>query len=186
MKQPFYPFLAILFLLASCASKDRDTQNSTTSISAFTDVDQSVKAQVNTLLDDYFSLNRMLIEDSLAGAKTAASTFSETAKKFNIEKLTPGQLDFYLVHSSDLKSGLETLAKSGDIEAARSELATISQAMYAMVKAFHPNDTPLYYQYCPMARDNKGANWLSATKEVVNPYMGQMMLACGRTQETIQ
>jgi len=112
--------------------------------------------------------------------------FGETARNFNIEKLSPEQLDFYLVHSSDLKTSLQNLSNSTDIEEARLELATVSNSMYSMVKAFHPNDSPLYYQYCPMARNNQGANWISATEEVVNPYMGQAMLACGRTQETIE
>jgi Cu(I)/Ag(I) efflux system membrane fusion protein len=171
--------------LASCSTKSDESQ-AAISISAFSDVDPSVKFQVAGFLTDYFAVNEMLIEDSLGGAKLAAAAFSQTAKNFNIEKLNPEQLDFYLVHSSDLKTSLESLEKSNDIESARVDLATISEAMYAMVKAFHPNDAPLYYQYCPMARDNKGANWLSNTKELVNPYMGQMMLACGRTQETIK
>jgi membrane fusion protein, copper/silver efflux system len=177
--------LAVVLLLASCASKNQDSQDTAASIPSFTSVDQSIKSQVAGFLADYFALNKMLIEDSLAGAKDAASRFGMTASSFNIEKLSPEQLDFYLVHSANLKSSLESLSKTNDIESARVELATISEAMYAMVKAFHPNDTPLYYQYCPMARDNKGANWLSLTKELVNPYMGQMMLACGRTQEKI-
>ncbi|MEI9920883.1 MAG: DUF3347 domain-containing protein [Bacteroidota bacterium] len=175
--------LFIIALLAGCSSKEREAKNP---VSAFDSVDPSTRSQIAGLLNDYFTLNQSLILDSLAGAKLAASKFSETAKNFNVEKLTPEQLDFYLVHSSDLKTSLAQLDKSNNIEEARVELAVISEAMYAMVKAFHPNDTPLYYQYCPMARDNKGANWLSATNEVVNPYMGQMMPSCGRTQETIE
>lgn len=188
MKRFFHIFAASLLAIVvlSCSTKNDTTQNTIPLIPVFPDVDASTKAQVAGFLTDYFSLNEMLIEDSLAGAKLAAATFSKTASTFNIEKLTPEQLDFYLVQSSILKSSLESLSKTSDIESARVELATISQSMYSMVKAFHPNDTPLYYQYCPMARDNKGANWLSATKELVNPYMGQMMLACGRTQETIE
>lgn len=127
----------------------------------------------------------MLIEDSLAGAKAAAISFTQNTKAFDVSKLSGEQMDFYYIHSSNLVTSLKNLSESNDIEKARVELATVSEAMYALVKAFHPNESPLYYQYCPMARDNKGATWLSATKELMNPYMGQMMLACGRTQETI-
>lgn len=178
--------LLVLLLLISCTAKDKQVQDANVTIPDFTAVDQSIKTQVSGLLTNYFALNETLIKDNFADAKLAAASFSQVANNFNISKLSPEQLDFYLVHSSTLKSALEDLGKSADIEGARAELATISQSMYVMVKAFHPNDSPLYYQYCPMARDNKGANWLSATKELVNPYMGQMMLACGRTQETIE
>ncbi|HZY81164.1 MAG TPA: DUF3347 domain-containing protein [Cyclobacteriaceae bacterium] len=179
-------YVFVIFLCVSCSTKDQDAQNTSVSIPVFASIDQSVKTQITGFLTDYFALNKTLIEDNLDAAKVASASFATTANSFNIEKLSPEQLDFYLVQSSNLKDGLKNLGDSKDIEAARAELATISEAMYAMVKAFHPNDSPLYYQYCPMARDNKGANWLSATKEVVNPYMGQMMLACGRTQETIE
>ena len=30
-----------------------------------------------------------------------------------------------------------------------------------------------------MASDGKGANWLSETKEITNPYFGAKMLKCG-------
>jgi Cu(I)/Ag(I) efflux system membrane fusion protein len=152
---------------------------------ATTEIDPAAKQQLAGFLTNYFSLNQALINDNLAGAKQVAATFSETTKNFDVSKLTGEQLDLYHLHSSNLKLALGNLGASSNIEQARAELATISKAMYALVKAFHPNNTPLYYQYCPMARDNKGANWISATKELENPYMGQMMLACGRTQETI-
>jgi len=173
-------------VLISCSSHEQKSGSSAVSIPTFTTIDPSVKAQVAGLLTDYFTLNQTLIEDNLAGAKEAAISFTKTASGFDISRLSPEQLDFYLVHSSTLKSGLEEMSKSNDIEGVRVELANVSEAMYALVKGFHPHDSPLYYQYCPMARDNKGANWLSSTKELVNPYMGQMMLACGRTQETIE
>ena len=47
------------------------------------------------------------------------------------------------------------------------------------------NETPVYYQFCPMANDGKGANWLSKENAVKNPYYGSMMLSCGKTVETI-
>jgi Cu(I)/Ag(I) efflux system membrane fusion protein len=180
-------FIPLLIVLAvACSTRDQESQSQTNTITAFRSVDPSVKLQIATFLTDYLELSKMLIEDSLAGAKTAASAFNETTRKFNIEKLSPEQLDFYLIHSSYLKTSLEAFGKSDNIEKARVELATVSSAMYAMCKAVHPNNSPLYYQYCPMARDNKGANWISTTKELVNPYMGQMMLACGRTQEILE
>lgn len=172
--------LLLALLVLSCSPKKEATNAAQDA-----NVDPSVKQQIAGFLTDYFALNETLINDNLDAAKKAASSFSETARKFETEKLSSEQMDFYFVHSSNLKASLGNLMVSNDIEQARAELATISEEMYALVKTFHPNDTPLYVQYCPMARDNKGATWLSTTKELVNPYMGQMMLACGRTQETI-
>jgi Cu(I)/Ag(I) efflux system membrane fusion protein len=35
-----------------------------------------------------------------------------------------------------------------------------------------------------MAFNNKGAYWLSETKEITNPYFGASMLACGEVKQT--
>jgi Cu(I)/Ag(I) efflux system membrane fusion protein len=37
-----------------------------------------------------------------------------------------------------------------------------------------------------MADNNKGAYWLSKSKEVQNPYYGQGMLTCGEVKRTIK
>ena len=185
--QPFAVLATIVsFLCYSCSPQNRGEQGTTVPIQSFKNVDPVTKTQLATFLTGYFALNQALIDDSLDGAKAAAAGLSETTKAFELSKLTGEQMDFYLVQGSNLKSSLQEIGASNDIEKARASLAAVSEAMYALVKAFHPNESTLYYQYCPMARDNQGANWLSATEELVNPYMGQMMLNCGRTQEKLE
>ena len=52
----------------------------------------------------------------------------------------------------------------------------------------------LYFQNCPMAfNDTEPANWISKTKEIMNPYMGKKhpkyqsgMLNCGEIIDTIK
>jgi hypothetical protein len=43
----------------------------------------------------------------------------------------------------------------------------------------------LYQAYCPMYNNNKGAQWLSVTKEIKNPYYGSKMMDCGEVQREI-
>jgi hypothetical protein len=57
--------------------------------------------------------------------------------------------------------------------------------MYALMKV-SKQETPTYYQFCPMANDGKGANWLSKENAVKNPYYGNQMLTCGKVVETIK
>lgn len=47
------------------------------------------------------------------------------------------------------------------------------------------SDRPLYQAYCPMYNNNKGGAWLSALKEIYNPYFGDKMLRCGSVQQEI-
>ncbi len=191
-------FALILFLIA-CSGKKQEAaetheghdQQATAEASApmevkaFENVDPSVKTQINGFLSDYFTLNQALIEDNQDGAKAAAKKLSGTVNSFDMSKLEGEQMDFYHAQQANLDLGLKGIAESTDIEETRNELAMISGAMYALVKAYHPNETELYFQFCPMAKNGEGANWLSNTKEIVNPYMGQRMLKCGKTQETL-
>ncbi len=168
---------------AEQAAKAEETAN--TDVKIFDGVDPAVKSQISGFLTDYFSLNQTLIEDNQDGAKAAAKKLSETVKKFDMSKLAGEQMSFYHTQEAKINGALVGIEKSADIEETRLELAPLSEAMYSLVKAYHASDAELYYQFCPMARNNEGANWLSQTKEIVNPYMGQRMLKCGRTQETL-
>lgn len=151
----------------------------------FENVDASVKNQINQFLTDYDALNKALIEDNADEARKAAGTFSATVSKFDMSKLVGDQMDYYHMQSAKLNAGLKGITESSDIEEIRMELSPVSESMYAMVKAYQANNNELYYQFCPMARHGEGANWLSQTKEIVNPYMGQRMLKCGKTEEVI-
>ncbi|MGB5928712.1 MAG: DUF3347 domain-containing protein, partial [Cyclobacteriaceae bacterium] len=72
-----------------------------------------------------------------------------------------------------------------NIDMQRKSFEGLSATMYALAKTFGTEDK-LYYQYCPMAFDNKGAYWISAEEEIMNPYFGDAMLKCGRVEETIE
>jgi len=192
----------LVVLIAACSGNKTETAESheghdqskaaepttaaATEIKSFENVDPTVKTQLNGFLTDYFAFNQALIEDNQDGAKAAAQKLSASVDKFDMSKLQGEQMEFYHAQAAKLESGLKGVEQSADIEEIRHELATVSEAMYALVKAYRPTESELYYQFCPMAKNNVGANWLSSTKEIVNPYMGQRMLKCGNTQETIQ
>ncbi|MBD2701446.1 DUF3347 domain-containing protein [Spirosoma sp. BT702] len=183
----------VISLLSACsqhrheADHASDSQNkaATVSLPLFTSAEPRVKDQIRDWLKVYFTVNQALINDRLAPAKSAVANLLSTTNKVVMSGLTEEQMDFYFIQSAKLKTDLLIISQSTDIEQARSGLAGVSEAMYALVKAFRVNTAPLYYQYCPMARNNQGATWLSETEELLNPYMGQLMLNCGRTQEKL-
>jgi hypothetical protein len=192
--------IALVLLVAACSGNKTENAESheghgmakeaapaatSGEIKQFDNVDAGVKSQLNGFLSDYFAFNQALIEDNQDGAKDAAKKLSSSVENFDMSKLQGEQMDFYHTQAEKLEKGLKGVEQSADIEEIRAELATVSEAMYALVKAYDPSESELYYQYCPMAKNNAGANWLSNSKEIVNPYMGQRMLKCGSTQETI-
>ena len=42
-----------------------------------------------------------------------------------------------------------------------------------------------YYQFCPKAKNAKGAYWLGETKDIGNPYFGESMRTCDEIKETM-
>ncbi|MFO7898316.1 MAG: hypothetical protein R6V58_04560, partial [Planctomycetota bacterium] len=44
---------------------------------------------------------------------------------------------------------------------------------------------PVYKLHCPMAFNNRGADWLQPKKAVRNPYYGSKMLTCGEVVEVL-
>jgi Cu(I)/Ag(I) efflux system membrane fusion protein len=85
-----------------------------------------------------------------------------------------------------MKKNISDIASSKDIAAQRKAFAPFSDAFYHSIKAFGLEKTVAYYQFCPMANDNKGAYWVSDIKEIKNPYFGEAMISCGDTRDTMK
>src|SRR5258706_7096218 len=197
---PVNPAMVLVLLLFACSSKKEGKKEEAgkmemadtnpaelapSPVKVFGNVDPSVRTQLNGFLQDYFAINQALIEDNKDGAKAAAKKFSEAVTQFDMSKLMGEQMDFYHVQLAKLTQSLKAIDESSDIEETRMEFATLSEVVYALAKAYHPQGSELYFQFCPMVKNGEGANWLSSTKEIINPFMGQRMQHCGRTQETI-
>ncbi len=79
----------------------------------------------------------------------------------------------------------QKIAQSTDINEQRTTFQDLSAAMEGML-AGQLSSGEVYKQYCPMAFEGKGAYWLSASKEIRNPYYGDKMLKCGSVRDTIK
>ena len=86
---------------------------------------------------------------------------------------------------ANLKEDAEHISDTKDAGNQRDHFATLSKSIYELIKV-SKQDTPTYFQHCPMANDGKGADWLSKENTIKNPYFGSMMLSCGKTVETIK
>jgi len=85
----------------------------------------------------------------------------------------------------NLKEDAEYISNAKDITQQRDHFMRLSTNMYVLIKISKPS-VAVYYQFCPMANEGKGANWLSKESGVKNPYYGSQMLTCGKTVETIK
>ncbi|QCW98917.1 efflux RND transporter periplasmic adaptor subunit [Aggregatimonas sangjinii] len=78
------------------------------------------------------------------------------------------------------------IAATDDLKKQREAFKPLSEAVIAIASSFNDLDQPIYVQHCPMADNNKGADWLSFQDKVQNPYYGDAMLTCGSVTKTLQ
>lgn len=88
-------------------------------------------------------------------------------------------------HIKQLASQLREMESKSALEGQRETFVLLSQNMIKIGQQMQGLDAKLYVQHCPMANNDKGANWLSLEEEIRNPYYGDAMLTCGSVVGTI-
>jgi len=152
----------------------------------FSNVDPKVAAGLKTLIDHYLHVKNALVNNSGNEAASGGNAMAEAIDKLDKSLLTAEQKKVYDDIEDDLKEHAEHIGKnSGDIKHQREHFVMMSEDVYDLAKAFGGGQT-LYHDHCPMANDNKGAMWLSETREVKNPYFGGKMNECVKVQEVIK
>ncbi len=141
--------------------------------------------QLKAIFDNYFSVKDALVKTD---GNTASTKSAELLSAINAVKMEKLEMDIHMVWMkvvAELKEDAEHISDTKDTSHQRDHFMTLSKNMYALIKV-SKTETPTYYQFCPMANDGKGANWLSKESTVKNPYYGSQMLSCGKTVETIK
>jgi predicted S18 family serine protease len=86
--------------------------------------------------------------------------------------------------SASANEAAKVIAKSADLKEQRIAFSALSEAMIVLVSS-NITSGAVYLAHCPMAMNNEGANWITKTEEIMNPYFGDMMLKCGSITQTI-
>ncbi len=141
--------------------------------------------QLKAVFDSYFSLKDALVKTDGNIASAKAMDLQTAIHAVKMEKLPMDVHTAWMKILNDLKEDAEHINGTKDISHQRNHFMSLSKNMYELIKVAKPVET-VYYQFCPMANNGKGANWLSKESGVKNPYYGSQMLTCGRTVETIK
>jgi copper chaperone CopZ len=148
-------------------------------------VKQQVDTELKVVFDTYFLLKDALVKTD---GKAAATVAKDLLTALNGVKMNNLAMDVHIVWMKEmngLRAGAKNISETQDIKRQREIFIPLSKSMYELIKVAQ-YETPVYLQFCPMANDGKGANWLSKENAVKNPYYGSQMMTCGKTVETIQ
>ena len=89
-------------------------------------------------------------------------------------------------HLAIISEKLTSISKASSLEKQREDFIMLSENMILVGNQMKGLNEKVFVQHCPMADNNKGANWLSLDEEIRNPYYGDAMLTCGSVVHTIE
>ena len=186
--------LSIAALLSACTDNNTQQQSSEKVQSSDTikksaepvSADTGSTTSMDEVVSSYISLKNALTGDNGKEAAEAGNRLHEALAKTDEATLTTEQKKVYDDVKEDITEHAEHIGKNGgNISHQREHFDGLSQDMIDLVKVVKPTNT-LYIDHCPMYNNKKGANWLSETKEIKNPYYGKEMLTCGELKEEIK
>jgi hypothetical protein len=191
MKNTFFAIAIGTITLAAC-------YNSSNKLNEINKINnESTKANVATsqlkssspvgeILADYLQMKNAFANDNDKEAAADGNKMVKSFENFDEASLTADKKKIFNDIRDDAKENAEHIGmNAGNIKHQREHFDMLSKDMYDLVKAFGAGRT-LYQDYCPMYNDNKGATWLSETKEIKNPYLGKDMDTCGSVKEELK
>ncbi len=173
--KPHHPASLLLVLatasltgLAACKPEQATTETpaSTAETTAITDQGNAVfkDAASDQLFKSYSKLRTALVKSDAAAAKAAAAEIKSAAPAVT----TPAA----------------AIAATDDLKAQRASFQTL---VAGLIPVFQQQlaSGEIHIQHCPMAMAGKGADWISESTAILNPYYGDAMLKCGEVSKTI-
>ncbi len=124
-------------------------------------------ASTGSLVDQYLAIQTLLADDKVDDLPKLAAQVIAAAEPLQsqpgVDQITQGA----------------GRAAAKDIATARAGFQKMSMGLIAYLKGNPELQKGYEVAFCPMAFNNKGAYWVQAKGELINPYHGKMMLHCG-------
>jgi Cu(I)/Ag(I) efflux system membrane fusion protein len=149
-------------------------------------ISQKAKDALNPIFTEYLKLTDALTSDNLEEAKKVGSNLLKAVEDVNMSLFTGESHKVWMDLSVELKNELQHIKHFKTLGELRKSFNQISESIINMEIGFKPNNETLYVLHCPMANNNKGGDWISASKEVKNPYYGKAMLTCGEVSKELK
>jgi len=150
------------------------------------EVPDEYQKQLWGVVQKYLLLQGALASDDKDGAARAAGQTLEALSAVEMSLVSSKAHNVWMDNSVKIKTALDKIEGADGIKAMREGFEALSNELIAVVGQFGVyEDKTLYKFHCPMAFNNKGADWLQIDKDTRNPYFGASMLKCGQVIEVI-
>lgn len=151
--------------------------------------------QFDAVFEPYFAAAAALADDDPNAARKAIADMSAAVARVDMKLFSPAGHDAWMkikgssivvrYGGSGMDGALAQAGKAADIQRIRTAFAELSRHVIILARRWPPDSPKVYYRiHCPMAFDNRGADWLAPSQDVRNPYFGASMPNCGSVEET--
>jgi Cu(I)/Ag(I) efflux system membrane fusion protein len=152
--------------------------------------------KIANMMNSYIEMKNAFVDADTAAIKLKTAQFISSTDSLNLTELQQKDSSLFISaqqNISDIKANAQPILKESDIQEMRHDFSMVSENLYPLLKTIGYEGNKLYWQNCPMAfGDDKPANWLSSTSEILNPYLGKnnpeyksAMLHCGENMDSI-
>jgi Cu(I)/Ag(I) efflux system membrane fusion protein len=141
---------------------------------------EGFNAALGKAFDGYALIQKALAQDDLAGAKEAFSSMHAVLHMMPKEGLDSSALAYWNSTDARMIEALHPMASAETLDSVRTHFADFSETMADAIEKFGLAEKEGVFRFhCPMAANNKGADWLQKDKNLANPYFGKSMSTCG-------
>lgn len=184
--------IALAFGLFACSAKEEKTNmdmseksmdNMHTTTNADTELTVITPSGEDIGLDEGFAqavfMNYMQMKDYLVQSD---GKLVQAAAEYMDEDLRGAEGEL----AAEIIASVKVIEDTQDIEVQRAEFEKLTAHLTTIVNAVKVTADPIYMIHCPMAFNNKGADWFSESQTVRNPYFGDAMLSCGTVTSVVK
>ena len=179
----------LVLVLAACGSSDEKAKEEPKPQGPLTKSANSAafNQSFGQLLTDYYSLKDNFITENNAAITQSAKILMISADSLKLGELMADSniVNTAKIYSEGISSELKGLLGEKDLEAKRKSFQMVSDQLYDLIRTVRYDQAIIYHDYCPMAFNEQGANWLSSTATIRNPYIPKKMMTCGEVKDSI-
>ena len=149
-------------------------------------ISSEFKEQLKEVYLSYLKVKDALIKSNSNETAEDATEVLKSLSNVNMSLVKGEDHIKWMEQLRTMESATKDVKESDEIEIQRAAFSSLTSGLVSAVKYFGLEGEKVYYQYCPMAFNNKGDFWLSDSEQVLNPYFGDKMLKCGEVVEEIE
>ena len=150
------------------------------------EVNDKFKNQLSGLLTPYLTMKDAFVKTNSTDAAKASKDIKAALGKIDMKLVKGDAHNAWMKLLVTLNESVAKIESSSDVQLQRKAFAELSDSYYAAIQQFDISGLEAYYQFCPMAFNDKGAHWISQSKEIKNPYFGEKMMKCGYTKAELK